>query len=216
MRVILLTGQARAGKTTLANAIATAALDLGYNPVVCRFADPIKKAADALGLDKAVRPRLYRLFCQYSGATLRNPDTAPEEGSGPDFFVNRMEEHLQDLAAQEQERLSDDTNPFYETLAIIDDGRYLNEVMVGTSWEAFVIHVHRPDLPEPDADWRMHESEAMAREWDAEYRQHQDVECADMIWLNPSSDWHKWETPDGPEKIKLFVERFILDRMEKS
>ena len=74
MQVIIISGQARCGKSTLANIIEEEGFNKGYVPILESFAGPIKEAALAEGLDKENNKEEYRRFCQEYGASRRLED----------------------------------------------------------------------------------------------------------------------------------------------
>jgi hypothetical protein len=171
MHVIAIAGQARAGKTTFANMMAQALFEAGYTPSIQPFAQPIREALRTLGVSKETHPQLYRKMAQLIGTDmLRNPDFMPDEGTGGDWWLNHMDKRLQVLLADEARRLDEGATqpwPFRETVVLVDDIRFPNELeLLEEAWDAVTIFVTRNDLPDPKGTWRNHESEIMAREFD--------------------------------------------------
>lgn len=163
MQVIVLGGMGRVGKTDVADWIIEAALEDGMNPVRLSFADPLKKkaAADAgFGDDwrkyKAEKPEDYRQVCQELGASRRAED--------PDYWVNKWESELTALAKAEL-NTPDDGETWEETVVVVDDCRYPNEVEAARRFQALTMFVYAGgrEIPESEAAWRAHESEEMSQ-----------------------------------------------------
>jgi len=170
MRIIAFGGLAQAGKTAAAQHLAHVAFDSGYIPKLEHFAGPLKQAADILGASKKDNPALYRLFCQYMGSSFRDPEFDPGI-TGPDYWVNLLNDRIRQAEKEEQKRLDAKTPiGFYETLIIIDDVRYQNEVDLIGRWGGTLVFVdawNRLNLPNDwDAlpQWRKDPSERLA--WD--------------------------------------------------
>jgi len=170
MRIIAFGGLAQAGKTAAAQHLAKVAFDSGYIPKIEHFAAPLKQAADILGASKKEQPELYRLVCQYLGSSFRDPEFEPGV-TGPHYWVNMLHGRLRQAEKEEQKRLDSPTPiGFYETLVIIDDVRYQNEVDLIRRWNgtlAFVDAWARLRLTEEWDNlpkWRRDPSERLA--WD--------------------------------------------------
>lgn len=163
MRIAAFAGLAKAGKTTAAKALAEWAFNEGFHVVMEQFAKPLKDASNTLGFVKGGDyDHLYREFCQYVGT-----DLVRRKHHLINWWVDRMRERLDVHAMQEQNRLAGATvsaeNPFHETLVIIDDVRFENEVALMKEYGArtvFICGARR--LTDLDTEWRKHESEALA------------------------------------------------------
>lgn len=147
MRLFVLAGPARVGKTTLAKVMAKEAFEAGYKPIMLPFAGPLKEEAEAKGFGKDTDPEGYRKYCQEVGHAKR------EENQ--DHWVNLWRSKIEALRAEDSES---------ERVIIVDDCRYLNELAAvqelgGVVW---FIHSGTRELIEHDAPWRQHDSEAMA------------------------------------------------------
>lgn len=155
MELIIISGQARVGKTTLANYLAKESFELGLVPKLLSFADPLKAIAKEEGYDRESNPLSYRTYCQKLGSTKRNEDK--------NYWVNSFEALLMDIIRDERLELNK-SNPFWERCVIVDDCRYENEVGLGLKHNATMIFLSAGDreLPEEKAEWRNHESEALA------------------------------------------------------
>lgn len=168
MQIISFSGLAECGKTTALNAAAAWSVDNGFTPRLESFAGPLKRAATAIGAEKGgKRDALYRKFCQYVGTELvRNPDTAPGI-TGCDYWVDLMKINFDVLAHEEQSRLHEGTS-FHETLILIDDARFLNELEAITKYSGTNIFLDaNRRLKNLDAEWRKHPSEDLARDYAA-------------------------------------------------
>jgi len=154
MRIIQISGKGRVGKTTLAHLIAKYSLDLGFNPVILPFADAIKKMAEANGITKEADSTQYREFCQKLGASRRAED--------PDYWITRTYETIQEYMLKEIDNKKE--KPNFEYVIIQDDVRYTNELAFGRDLVATQIFVSSDyrELSEDKAEWRNHESEALA------------------------------------------------------
>jgi hypothetical protein len=157
MELIIISGPARVGKSTLANLIAKESFDLGLVPKLLSFADPLKREAKERGYTKDKTPEDYRSFCQELGSMRRTEN--------PSHWVEAFEKDLSLIVEEEKEEL-EKGNPFWERCVIVDDCRYHNEVGMGIKYNATLIFMSPGvrDLPEADAAWRQHESEAMAND----------------------------------------------------
>lgn len=160
MNIIAFAGQARAGKTTMARAFGRAAAKLDMKPIYFSFADPIKDEAAKAGIDRETDPLRYREFCQNFGRTMREQN--------PDYWVEAMSKRLEKAAKADSVHLEKsvvfDTS-YYETTIIIDDLRYENEYDFIKKLGGHVLLVVRPGLPDPNAEWRGHESEEFGNYW---------------------------------------------------
>ena len=159
MITIILAGQARVGKTTAANTIAAVAREAGLTPVILPFAKAIKDAALAAGLTKEANPTEYRAFCQNEGGGRRAVE--------PDYWVNKFLESWKELETTEKATLDSD-NLFSETVVIVDDCRYPNELAAAKKIGAITVFISRDGrtLDDSNGEWRKHESEQMANDKD--------------------------------------------------
>lgn len=169
MRIIAFAGLAQSGKTTAAQMAAESAFNSGYSPMLANFAGPLKKACEMIGADKASNPDLYRKVCQFLGASLRDPKFVPGV-TGCDYWTDQMDATLRQAEQDEGKRL-DSKHPsglFYETVVIIDDVRYMNEIATIRKWggtTVFIDAFRRLDLPTDWEDlpqWRKDPSEEVA------------------------------------------------------
>jgi hypothetical protein len=115
------------------------------------------------------RDRLYRKGAQFIGTEVfRNPDFLPGQ-TGPDYWCNLLSERLQALAADEDARLTLTENGplFRETLVLVDDVRFPNEVDTLRRWGARLIFIdaYRRLQSRMGEAWRRHESEKMANDY---------------------------------------------------
>lgn len=156
MLLIMIGGQARVGKTTLAKWLSEYAYNNGYTPVILPFAQALKDEAIARGYSKDSKPEEYRAFCQTLGSEMRSQD--------PDFWVKKFKDKIKFIYDQEKKALNEDPDTWHEKVIIVDDCRYMNEVATARDLKALTIFVSAGDreLAEHDAEWRSHESEAMA------------------------------------------------------
>lgn len=181
MELIIISGPARVGKTTLANMIAKQAFDLGLIPTLKSFVDPLRKEAESRGYFKDKNPIEYREFCQTHGALKREID--------PDYWVKVFEEDLAVLYEQEVADLKENKT-YWERCVIVDDCRYENELSLGIKYRGKRIFLHpgTRKLEDWDADWRKHHSEKMAR--DIINGETDDADLFDYILMNDSNKEH--------------------------
>jgi len=165
MRIVAFGGLAQAGKSTAANMLARTAFENGYTPRMERFAGPLKDACAALGADKDARPDLYRKFCQYVGGNFRDPEFSPPH-TGPDYWVELTDTRFRKLEAAELEDRGHDN--WHETLVIVDDVRYQNEIDLIRKWGGTLVFIDGwrrlglPTDPEQWDKWRRDPSEDLA------------------------------------------------------
>tara|TARA_R100000353_G_scaffold137555_1_gene97745 strand:+ start:1721 stop:2551 length:831 start_codon:yes stop_codon:yes gene_type:complete len=209
MRLLGLTGQARAGKTHVANQIMAIAFSKGFVPELVSFADPIKMAAKEQGLTKEKDHVKYRKFCQEFGATKRADD--------PDFFLDEAKMRIVDAMENENLDISRGEK-YWERILIIDDVRYQNEVDMILRQGGQLMHVYAGErLPYPRARWRNHESEKLAKSLDKTQGVQHRIERFfnvkmpwdgpvehDMYWLNNET------TVEDLNKMIKLVAPFVL------
>jgi hypothetical protein len=174
--IIAFAGQARAGKTTLANSFAKACVELGFTPYFRSFADPIKADAAKLGLFKDKNPLAYREYCQDRGKTMRDAD--------PNYWVKAFADNLEKVARTDAERLDDSVRTdsrYSEAVVLIDDLRYENEYELIRNLHGHVVLVTRASLPEKDAEWRGHESEEFGNYWSTAEQQDREAMFSAII-----------------------------------
>jgi hypothetical protein len=182
MKVIAFGGPAQAGKSTIAGILAGIALDTGYRIKRLEFAGPLKRAAARVGASKSEDPTRYRDLCQRWGAGKRAED--------PDYWVRRIRKQLHSIAEQEHDSYLKYSR-WSETLVILDDCRYMNEVELIRSFNGRMIFVdpgYRLSPSDLDAEFRKHESEALAREY--MQGEHEDTLFDDVI-VNGEDDLAK-------------------------
>jgi guanylate kinase len=167
--VIMLGGQARAGKTTLAKWLSEYAYNQGYTPVILPFAGLLKAEAEAKGYSKEKNPEEYRAFCQTLGSNMRQEDA--------DFWVKKFKTKVKSLYEQEQKALKDEPDTWHEKVIIVDDCRYMNELAAARDLRALTIFITpgSRELIEHDAEWRKHESEALAIQIDSGNKDYQNI-----------------------------------------
>ena len=209
MRLLGLTGQARAGKTHVANQLMAIAFSKGFVPDLVSFADPIKVAAKEQGLTKEKDHVKYRKFCQEFGATKRADD--------PEFFLDEAKMRIVDAMENENLDISRGEK-YWERILIIDDVRYQNEVDMILRQGGQLMHVYAGErLPYPRARWRNHESEKLAKSLDKTQGVQHRIERFfnvkmpwdgpvehDMYWLNNET------TVEDLNKMIKLVAPFVL------
>ena len=169
MLIFMLAGKARVGKTTLAKWLSEYAYKNGYTPVILPFAQALKDEAEKAGYSKERNPVQYREFCQTFGSTARKQD--------PDYWVKKFRDKVKFMYEQEQNALKEDASIWHEKVIIVDDCRYMNEVACARDLKALTIFISAGDreLIDHTADWRKHESEAMANNTEAGHKDFKDV-----------------------------------------
>lgn len=168
MQLILISGRAGVGKTTLAKLIAERVFDLGFIPKLVSFAGSLKNMAKEKGYDKEEHPEKYRKFCQEYGAMMREED--------PDYWVKMFskglrketEEELKDVAAKKK---------YWERCIIVDDCRYMNEIAVGMEYKATIIFLTYGNrrINNVDDEWRKHHSEDLANKVENDEENYRDI-----------------------------------------
>lgn len=169
MIIIMLGGQARVGKTTLAKWISEYAFNQGYTPMILPFAAALKEEAAKLGYSKDTNPLEYREFCQVLGSEKRKEDS--------NYWVNRFRNRVTEIYNAEQVALKEDPDTWHEKAVIVDDCRYLNEVAAARDLRALTIFISpgTRKLVDHGADWRNHESEAMANMVDGGHKDYTEL-----------------------------------------
>jgi len=162
MRVIAFAGPAQSGKTTVAELVAEHASEAGYVVVRDAFAGPLKRAAERVGAGKTANPDRYRSLCQKWGAEKREKD--------PGFWVRRMRSRITKLVEAEKQDYSEIQLPqsfsfWRETLVIIDDVRYENEVELVQEMGGVVVFIDPGRRLNLSEGFRSHESEKMANDF---------------------------------------------------
>lgn len=169
MITILLAGQARVGKTTAAELIQKEAKKRDYKPIILPFAKAIKDEATKAGYDKETKPEEYRKYCQAMGESKRAED--------PDHWVKMFKKQWMSLYEKDNEAAQSLDKLWKETVVIVDDCRYLNELNFGKSIGAKTVFISKGTrkLVESDAEWRKHESEDMANQYESGNKDYLDI-----------------------------------------
>jgi hypothetical protein len=169
MITIMIGGQARVGKTTLAKWISEYAYNNKYTPVIVPFAAALKEEAAKKGYTKDTNQEEYREFCQTLGSTMRQED--------PDYWVKQFRIKIKKLYEEEQAALKADPSIWHEKVIIVDDCRYTNEIAAARDIRALTVFVSagERELPEEFAEWRTHESEALAIAIETGNKQYEDM-----------------------------------------
>lgn len=169
MLIIMISGQARVGKTTLAKWISEYAYNEGYTPIILPFANALKQEAESRGYSKDKNPEEYRAFCQTLGSDMRKQDS--------DYWVKRFRDKITSLYEQEKVALETEPDTWHEKVIIVDDCRYMNEVAAARDLRALTVFVSAGsrELPEAQAEWRNHESEALANSMEAKDKDYTEV-----------------------------------------
>ena len=151
MQVIGFAGVARVGKSYATNALKEVAEKAGWSVIILPFAKPLKDEAEERGFGKESNPDAYRKFCQEHGAEMRAQDS--------NHWLDRWYMMIKDIKTKE-------ANDEYDgpVLVIADDVRYENELAAIRGNSGMVLYLSPGErvLEEADADWRKHESEALA------------------------------------------------------
>jgi hypothetical protein len=160
MQIIALAGLAQCGKTTLSDEISRIAFENKMTPKRLSFAGALKRAAAEVGAPKDTQPDLYRRVCQDLGKNMRDPSYVPGV-TNPNWWVDLTKRELEALARKDRELHT--TGLRGETVVIFDDVRFMNELSMLKGMGATAIYIDRgTELPDPNAPFRGHESEAMA------------------------------------------------------
>jgi len=167
MQLILISGRAGVGNTTLANFIASRAFELGLIPKLLPFAGPLKQMAIDKGYDKEDHPEKYRKFCQEYGAMMRKDN--------PDHLVELFSKELK-LQEEKELKCVEESNKFWEHCIIVDDCRYMNEIALGMKYKASLIFLTYGNrkVHNMEEEWRKHHSEDLANKvenGDKDYRE---------------------------------------------
>jgi len=174
MRMVMLGGKARVGKTTVAKLISEFSFHNGFIPLFVPFAYGIKEKAKAMGLSKEEDSIKYREFCQQMGARQRMHD--------PDYWIKIWKEKIMSVL-NEEARDIENNKKYWERVVIVDDCRYMNEIAAGRDFDAiqiFISHDQR-SIDEQDASWRVHESEMLANNIEAEDPNYKDLFSVKLI-----------------------------------
>ncbi len=177
--VILLTGPARVGKTTMAKLLANELLNAGFNPVLISFADPIKKDLEKQGIVKGMDA--YRQAAIDYGTAARAMD--------PDYFVKAAKEKLGSLKEKYGNKL----------IVIVDDCRYLNEFLIAPAQNLLTFGLYPntwKNLIEYNAEFRADPSEALAR---IQCNSDEDPDCIEHIPIDPGPN----QTIDDLSSLEL-------------
>lgn len=165
LKIIAFAGPARAGKSKAAD-IVEDLCKADHTVVRESFAKPMRLAWKRLAsyltaktgepVNRDTKPELYRSTMQRWGESRRAED--------PNHWCIRMAERLGRLKKAEllAYTVVDDAKDWRETLVLIDDVRYVNEVVLMHSCNAQVIFVDPKGRVDLSESWRRHESEALA------------------------------------------------------
>lgn len=165
MKIIAFAGPARAGKSECANLLGFY-LKPDYMVVRESFALPMRLAWERLAswltwkngtlVNRETDPALYRKVMQRWGSSRRQRN--------PDHWVEYMTGRLMDLNYQEKARYAENTDSltWRETVVLIDDVRYGNEVDLIHDLDGVVVFVDPKKRIDLTGEWRSHESEALA------------------------------------------------------
>ena len=157
MMLIMIGGKARVGKTTLAKILGECFYNKGFSPVYITFASILKEEVErTTGMTKESNSNEYREACQKLGSSKRKEDG--------DYWVKLLDKKLEEIKVQDVINLETDVKNWHEKVVIVDDCRYMNEVVYGRRKEAlqiFISHGTRTII-EQNASWRSHESESLA------------------------------------------------------
>lgn len=174
MKIIAFAGPARAGKSACADIVTeiySKAEPTEKNPFVYlvereSFAQPMRDAWQRLAsyltwklgklVNRDTEPALYRSTMQRWGESRRSRD--------PDHWVKRMRDKLMNHKATEIIRymLNDDVKRWRETLVVIEDLRYPNELQLVRQFDGLCIFVDPRGRIPLDEPFRQHESEELA------------------------------------------------------
>lgn len=181
MRLFVLLGKARVGKTTLAEQAAKVAYENGFKPILLPFAKPLKDMAKEKGYDKDTMPEEYRKFCQEYGSQKREEDE--------DYWVNLWYDEVKRIFEADSDS---------ERVVIVDDCRYPNELQLIHELNGTTLFIHsgERELPDANAEWRNHESEVLANSLDnsddtdlldvCTFHIANDGSLAQYLWFNES------------------------------
>ena len=192
MRIFAFLGPARAGKTTAADALEDECRERGFYVERLSMAAPIKDGMRRCGVTKEEKPDEYRSLAQRWGATRRERNE--------NHYVNKARRKLERYAQTERadyDRL--DKNDFLdcwdETVVIIDDIRYVNEVELMGDCNATLCWIDAGDRIDLSEEFRKHEAEALAN------RLHEEEDLLDAV-LDAYDGWVIDATEGIPEMEK--------------
>ena len=168
MNLIMIAGRARVGKTTLAKMIADYAFNNGLRPVLLSFAGGLKREVHEQGYTKESHPEEYRKICQKIGMEKRAED--------PDYWVKAFNKELASVIEEEAKHL-ESGDKFWESLVIVDDCRFMNELAYGREFGATQIFIAsgKRKLDDEYAAWRLDTSEHMANCIEEDSKQYYDT-----------------------------------------
>lgn len=171
MQLIAFVGQAESGKTLACNMLTRMFYEAGFFPKNLSFAGPLKREVAAANgyqdwaLFKKEHPDLYRSQCQAIGAAKRQ--------ESQDYWVDRWESDLTAFVRDEH---------YSPVVILVDDVRYPNEIDRVIKLGGQVVYIDAGDrLPNPDAPYRTHESETMARDLAGEWK--------NRVYKTPGDVW---------------------------
>lgn len=200
MRIFAFAGPARAGKTSAADFLQEECEERGFYVERVSFAGILKSGCERLGITKERDEGEYRALAQRWGQSRRERD--------PDYWVKKTVRKINKMMKTEHEdfnRFDDgDGDCWEETVVIIDDVRYPNEVDAVNKLGGTVVFIDPGKRVDMDAEWRSHESETMANKLCNSHRlQERFVVELGCYWImNDQSEDHL------EAFIELFAEEF--------
>ncbi len=201
MQIYAFLGPARVGKTTASNYLHEVCKKRGFYVKRLSFAGPIKDGCARLGITKEEKPDEYRALAQRWGAGRR--------ARNPLHYIRKMGRAIERVRANEVADFKkldaqDKLDCWDESVIIIDDVRYENEVKALTDIGAEVVFLHpgtRLDLTE---EFRQHESELLSNRLSTE----------EDFLEEFMSEYECWEMPadEDPDKMEIIIELYC-DRL---
>ena len=194
MKIFAFIGPARCGKTTASDILEKECNEYGYHVERLSFAAPIKKGCERVGVTKEANHDEYRELAQRWGKGRRERN--------PNHYVDKAARTLDRLARTEHQdylKLMDDelVDCWDETVVIVDDVRYPNEVELLSKRGATLVLVDPGSRLDLSEEWRQHESETMANELIKDERLAEE-------FLETHNGW--WLTSDkGVEKMEQLI-----------
>ena len=199
MKIFAFIGPARAGKTTAADFLEGECNEYGYHVERLSFAAPIKRGCDRVGVSKEADHDEYRKLAQRWGKGRRERN--------PDHYVNKASRTLDRFARVEHEdyiQLMDESliDCWDETVVIVDDVRYANEVDLLSNRGATLILLDPGNRLDLNEEWRQHESEALANSLVLDRRKAEEfLDTHKGWWLSSDKGLEKME-----ELISVYCE----------
>ncbi len=195
MQIFAFVGPARCGKTTASNYLEAECKQRGYYTERLSFAGPIKAGCERVGVTKEKNHDEYRELAQRWGKDRRKRN--------PNHYIMKLGRSIDRIArleASDYDLLDaqDNLTCWDETIIIIDDVRYENEVAALHAIGAEIVVVHPgDDRIDYSEEWRQHESELLAN-----------TLCTDEDELEAfMDDFDGWELPAaaGEEAMERMI-----------